>query len=54
MFTCEICNYQSPLKFNYERHLNSKKHKKKLDLLDRNKVTTCKPIKNVLLESLVC
>ena len=46
MFTCEICNYHSPLKFNYERHLNSKKHKKKVELLNRNKVTISKPLEH--------
>lgn len=31
MFNCEICEYETHLKYNYDRHLTSKKHLKKLN-----------------------
>ena len=30
-FTCEICNYKTDKKGNYNRHLTTKKHKKRLE-----------------------
>ena len=33
MFYCEICNYTSKDKSNYNKHLNTKKHQKKNDSL---------------------
>jgi len=37
-FRCEICNYSSNLKNNYNRHLTSNKHKKKI-LLQKETIT---------------
>ena len=28
-FECQICNYNTPIKCNYEKHLKTKKHLKK-------------------------
>ena len=30
IFRCEICNYKTKSGFNYNRHINSSKHKKKV------------------------
>ncbi|QKF94475.1 zinc finger C2H2-type protein [Fadolivirus algeromassiliense] len=30
-FICSTCNYESDIKFNYEKHLNTKKHKEKVN-----------------------
>ena len=30
-FKCELCSYASRDKFNYEKHLNTKKHKEKVN-----------------------
>ena len=38
-YTCELCNYVSDRKPNYDRHMNSKKHKKK-EIIPSNKVIT--------------
>ena len=35
-FRCEICNYSSNLKNNYNRHLTSNKHKKKVQMQKEN------------------
>ena len=35
-FTCTICNYESNLKANYERHLKSKRHLQKVEITSEN------------------
>ena len=30
IYKCECCNYETKLKSNYERHLKTNKHKKKI------------------------
>merc|ERR1712166_590374 len=35
MYNCECCNYSTEKKCNYNRHLNSKKHIKKINLCNK-------------------
>ena len=35
MYNCECCNYSTEKKCNYNRHLNSKKHTKKINLCNK-------------------
>ena len=35
-FNCIICNYESTLKANYERHLKSKRHLAKVEITSEN------------------
>ena len=37
MFRCHSCDYQTDIKYNYERHKNSSKHKKLSEILNSNK-----------------
>jgi len=45
MFTCQICNYSTKIKCNYIKHLNTKKHKKRLYELEENDTINKKSIK---------
>ena len=35
MYICDCCNYSTEKKCNYNRHINSKKHKKKMNLCNK-------------------
>ena len=39
-FRCEICNFKTNLKNNYNRHLNTKKHKSRVIMLKENSCQT--------------
>ncbi len=36
LYECKICNYSSELKSNYSRHMKSKKHRAKCEMVEKN------------------
>ena len=54
-FKCELCSYASRDKFNYDKHLNTKKHKEKVKLSLNDSHETPTPfIKNTLKNNYKC
>ena len=47
IFRCEICNYKTKSEFNYNRHINSSKHKKSMSLNYRKKLLFVNVEKNI-------
>ena len=45
LYSCSLCNFKTPNKYDYKRHLNTKKHKTIVQNLEENKTNQCVPIK---------
>lgn len=49
VYVCDICDYKTNRKFDFDKHNNTLKHRRKVDEVDTNKISHKKAPKKLLI-----